>query len=88
MFDQFKLHIEVLYLLLTWFFAFDHVHYARWLTIHWFDMYNLESKFPDFSSSFQAEASPFRILTKDFGGWDWIKYMSRTKRSSRSRRSE
>ena len=49
---NFKLHVEVLYLLLVWFFIFDHVHYARWLTIHWFDLYNIESKFPDLYEQF------------------------------------
>ena len=31
---DFKLHIGVLYLLLSWFFIFDHLHYARYFTIH------------------------------------------------------
>ena len=44
---NFKLHVEVLYKLLSWHFIYDHYNYARLLTIHWFDLYTSETKFPD-----------------------------------------
>ena len=31
--DNLKLHVEVLYKLLSWYFIYDHYNYARWLTI-------------------------------------------------------
>ena len=63
---NFKLHVEVLYLLLVWFFIFDHVHYARWLTIHWFDLYNIESKFPDLYEQFSNGNFSFQKSSREF----------------------
>ena len=57
---------EVLYMLLSWFFAFDNVHYACWLTIHWFDMYNLESKFPDLFEQFSSGSFSFQKTDRGF----------------------
>ena len=42
-----KLHVEVLYKLLSWYFMYDHYNYACWLTIYWFDLYTIVTKFPD-----------------------------------------
>ena len=39
---NFKLHFEILYKLLSW-----HYDYARWLAIHWFELYTIETKYPD-----------------------------------------
>ena len=44
---NFKLHVEVLYKLLSWYFINDHYNCARRFTIHWFDLYTIETKFPD-----------------------------------------
>ena len=63
---NFKTHIEVLCLLLSGFFIFDHVHYARWLTIHWFDMYHLESKFPDLYEHFSNGNFSFQKSNREF----------------------
>ena len=63
---NFKLHLEVVYLLLSWFFAFDHVHYARWLTVHWFDLYHLESKFPDLFEQFSNGSFSFQTSNRVF----------------------
>ena len=40
---NFKIYVEVLRKLLKWFFIFDRYNYSRWLTIQWFDLYNLET---------------------------------------------
>ena len=63
---NFKLHVEVLYKLLIWFFIFDHYHYARWLTIHWFDLYKLESTFPDVYDFFCKGNFSFQKSNRDF----------------------
>ena len=63
---NFKLHLEVLYLLLSWFFSFNHVHYARWLTVHWFDLYHLESKFPDLFEQFSNGNFSFQKSNREF----------------------
>ena len=63
---NFKLHVEVLYRLLAWVFIFDHYHYARWLTIHWFDLYTLESKFPDVYDFFCKGNFSFQKSNRDF----------------------
>ena len=63
---NFKLHVEVLYLLLSWFFIFDHVHYARWLTVHWFDMFNLKSTFPDLFEQFSNGGFTFQKSDRSF----------------------
>ena len=41
------MHVRVLQKLLKWYFIFDRYNYARWLTIHWFDLNNLKENFPD-----------------------------------------
>ena len=63
---NFKLHLEVLYLLLSWFFSFNHVHHARWLTVHWFDLYHLESKFPDLFEQFSNGNFSFQKSNREF----------------------
>ena len=44
---NFKLHVEVLYKLLSWYFMYHHYNYARWQTKHWFDFNTTKTKFPD-----------------------------------------
>ena len=43
---NFKLYVDSLSQLVTWFFALDHTHYARWIPVHLRDMVNLEKKHP------------------------------------------
>ena len=38
---NFTLYVQSLRNLLKWLFIFDHIHYARWLTIHVFDLISL-----------------------------------------------
>lgn len=51
---NFPLYIESLSLLIPWFFALDHIHYARWLSVHIRDMVSLPAKHPDVSVQFEA----------------------------------
>ena len=63
---NFKLHVEVLFKLLIWFFIFDHCHYARWLTIQWLDLYTIESKFPDMYNYFSSGNFSFQKSNREF----------------------
>ena len=51
---NFPLYIESLSSLIPWFFALDHIHYARWLPVHIRDMLSLTAKHPDVSVQFEA----------------------------------
>ena len=44
---DFSLYVQCLRKLLKWFFALDHIHYARWLTVHVFDLISLPITYPD-----------------------------------------
>ena len=45
--SNFHLYVQSLRNLLNWFFALDHTNYARWLTIHVFDLISLPATHPD-----------------------------------------
>ena len=47
------LYVESLTTLVPWFFALDHVHYARWLSVHIRDMRNLSLMCPDVYEHFK-----------------------------------
>ena len=63
---NFKLHVEVLFRLLIWFFIFDHCHYARWLTLKWFELYIIEPKFPDLFNYFSNGNFSFQKSNREF----------------------
>ena len=44
---NFKLYLETLFRFLRWYFALDKYNYARWATIHWFDLVLLEQRCPN-----------------------------------------
>ncbi len=44
---NFQLYIEALGKIIPWMFAMDHIHYARWLTIHVIDLLQLQSRCPE-----------------------------------------
>ena len=50
---DFKIYKQVIRNLLPWFFALDHVHYARWLSVHLCDMLKLNETSPDVSTYFE-----------------------------------
>ena len=63
---NFKLHVKVLFKLLILFFIFDHCHFARWLIIQWFDLYTIESKFPDLYNYFSDWNFSFQKSNREF----------------------
>ena len=63
---NFKLHVEVLFKLLIWFFIFDHCDYARWMTIQWFDLHTIESKFLDLYNYFSNGNFSFQKSNHEF----------------------
>ena len=63
---NFKLHVEVLFKLLILFFIFDHCHYTHWLTMQWFDLYTIESKFPDLYNYFSNGNFSFQKSNREF----------------------
>ena len=46
--SNFKLYVASIGKFFPWIFAFDHVHYARWLSIHHYDMEMLKETNPVF----------------------------------------
>ena len=44
---NFQMYIQSLLKVIPWLFAFDHVNYARWLSVHISDMVNLQTTHPE-----------------------------------------
>ena len=44
---NFNAYKSTMWSLMKWLFALDHVHYSRWLSIHLFDLVNVEDQYPD-----------------------------------------
>ena len=63
---NFKLYVETLRKLLKWFFIFDRYSYARWLTVQWFDLKNLETNFPDVYAYFCKGFFSFQKSNRQF----------------------
>ena len=51
---KFKLYIEAIDQLIPWFFALDHMNYARWLPVYIRDMKELAIKHPLVDNQFQG----------------------------------
>ena len=45
--SDWNLHISSVRCMLHWFFAYDRVNYARYLSAYWFEMMNLKESNPD-----------------------------------------
>ena len=54
--SDFELYVQALSQLAPWFFALDHVHYARWVSVHIRDMSNLQKQCPDVHEHFMRGA--------------------------------
>ena len=50
--SNFLLHVQVLRNMMKWFFAFDHFNYARWLSVHLYDLMNIHLFCPDVYNEF------------------------------------
>ena len=55
--SNFKLYVASIGKFLPWIFAFDHVHYARWLSIHHYDMEILTEMNPDVFQKFDVNGN-------------------------------
>ena len=69
---NFELYIQILAQFLPWMFALDHIHYARWLTVHVKDMALLSETHPALYAEFndgkfveQKSSSHFSPITID-----------------------
>lgn len=51
--SDFDLYVEILCKLIPWFFALDHVNYARWASVHVRDMISLEHMHPEVAEDFR-----------------------------------
>ena len=51
---NFGMYVESLAEIVTWFFALDHTHYSRWLSVHIRDMMMLSEKQPGVLAEFKA----------------------------------
>ena len=51
---NFQLYIEALDCLMPWFFALDHPHYSRWLSVHLRDMKSLKNIHPEVAKQFES----------------------------------
>ena len=51
---NFDMYVESLAEIVTWFFALDHTHYSRWLSVHICDMMMLSEKQPCVLAEFKA----------------------------------
>ena len=49
---NFLLYVQTLGKIIPWMFALDHIHYARWLTVHVIDLLQLQSRCPEVYADF------------------------------------
>ena len=54
--SDFDLYVQTLSQLAPWFFALDHAHYARWISVHIRDMTSLAQQCPDVHEHFMRGA--------------------------------
>ena len=69
---NFNAYVASIRRLLKWVFVFDHIHYARWLSVHLFDLTTLEKANPDLHAemmkgkfSFQKSQRMFSKMALD-----------------------
>ena len=62
---DYPLHVTVLRRLMKWYFTLDHYNYARWLSVHLFDLVCLPYTCPDGFFTFQKTRSEFSNMALD-----------------------
>ena len=55
--------------LMKWVFSFDHYNYARWATVHLFDLMNFHSTRPNVYALFLKGNFPSKNRIEDFQRW-------------------
>ena len=66
---NFDMYVESLAEIVTWFFALDHTHYSRWLSVHIHDMMLLSKKQPGVLAEFKAGNLSSTKLASSFLRW-------------------
>ena len=51
---------------MKWFFALDHYNYARWQSVHLFDLLSLENSLPDIYQNFKDVHFSFQKSNREF----------------------
>ena len=63
---NFMLYVASIRSLIKWVFAFGHTHYARWLSVHLYDLVNLENRFPDVFGEMMKGHFSFLKTSREF----------------------
>ena len=64
--SNFHLYVLSLKNLMKWFFSMDHYNYARWVTVHLFDLVNLHINCPDVYKAFSEGKFAFQKTLNQF----------------------
>ena len=64
--SNFELFVVSLKSLMKWFFSLDHYNYARWLSVHFFDLLSVENSLPDTYQNFKDRHFSFQKLNREF----------------------
>ena len=51
---------------MKWFFSLDHYNYARWLSVHFFDLLSVENSLPDTYQNFKDRHFSFQKPNREF----------------------
>ena len=62
----FQLYIDALTNIVPWFFALDHIHYAKWIPVHLRDMISLKKVNPTVFDEFKKENFVVRKTARRF----------------------
>lgn len=65
---NFPMYLDSIRKILPWFFALDHVNYARWLSIHLKDLVNLMNNHPQLLKHFENGQFVARKSNRKFSG--------------------
>jgi len=63
---NFLLYTTMLRQLIKWFFIFDHYHYARWISIHLYDLFTLPQLAPHLHKSFMDGYFTFQNTDRQY----------------------
>ena len=63
---NFKLYVEVIRKLMKWYFILDRYNYARWLSVHLFDLMTMEVRYPDVYDSMVSGCFSFQKTNHEF----------------------
>ena len=64
--SNFELFVVSLKSLMKWFFSLDHYNYARWLSVHFFDLLSVENSLPDTYQNFKDRHFSFQKPNREF----------------------